>query len=175
MRYILSLVALTLLASCASLSEDECRLGDWRSIGFEDGSKGLQPDFVANHREACAEFGVSPDLNAYLAGRELGLREYCVPIRAYRLGREGRPISNVCPATIEPVLRDANAHGREYFRLSGEIRALEREIAELRSSAVAPDAPNAGTINGSLNSSILSAQSRINILRARRLIYASWP
>ena len=108
MRVLYSLILLIPLTACASLSEDECRAGDWATIGFEDGAQGRDAAFIGEHREACAEYGIAPDLNAWLAGRERGLLSYCTVDRAYSLGRSGRPVANVCPATLtqrsDPIL-----------------------------------------------------------------------
>src|SRR5687767_3457821 len=75
--------AMTLLAlatACSSsMSKDECRTVDWRTVGYEDGVAGRAGDRIGDHRRACAEYGVSPNLAAYQAGRTQGLREYCQP------------------------------------------------------------------------------------------------
>ena len=65
----LALLALLALASCASLSEEACRAGDWRGIGFRDGAAGRADSFVARHAKACADVGVTPDLDEWRAGR----------------------------------------------------------------------------------------------------------
>ena len=80
-RLALPLAAIAcLLAGCSStMSKDECRTVDWRTVGYEDGVAGRSGERIGEHRKACAEHGVTPDLNAYRAGRAEGLREYCQP------------------------------------------------------------------------------------------------
>ena len=61
---LLLLVAMS-FAACASMSEDECRTADWRTIGYEDGAAGASATALGHRREACADiplgrFG-SPD------------------------------------------------------------------------------------------------------------------
>ena len=90
-----------LLGACASkMSKDECRTVDWRTVGYEDGVAGQPGDRIGEHRRACAEYGVTPDLNAYLAGRTAGLREYCQPHNGYRAGANGYTYFDTCPADL---------------------------------------------------------------------------
>ena len=84
-----AIVLLGLLATgCASMDEDECRVADWRAIGYEDGASGRAASQLGERREACADHGVTPNFVAYRQGREEGLREYCTPAMGYRLGRK---------------------------------------------------------------------------------------
>ena len=176
MRILIALTVLLFLGSCATLSESECRAGDWTTIGFEDGAQGRLPEFIAQHREACAEYGIAPDLAAWRAGREQGLLSYCTPQKAYELGRSARPVANVCPALIGQHLAAANFRGREYRRLTDEIRDLEREIEtfEDAQATLDRDAAGADVLSRSLSSSIAAARFEILRLRARRAQYESW-
>lgn len=139
-------VACTLLVgACASkMSKDECRTVDWRTVGYEDGVAGQPGDRIGAHRRACAEHGVTPDLNAYLAGREAGLREYCQPHNGYRAGANGYTYYDTCPADLAPAFEQAYDEGRALYvrerrvadadeRIEdkrGEIRRLEDRVAE---------------------------------------------
>ncbi|MFU8822501.1 MAG: DUF2799 domain-containing protein [Gammaproteobacteria bacterium] len=58
-------LALIALAGCASISEDECRAIDWRTVGYEDGATGQGVERLSSRRQACARHGVVPDLDAY--------------------------------------------------------------------------------------------------------------
>lgn len=174
MRTVTALTVLIVLGSCATLSESECKTGEWTVVGFEDGAQGRQPEFIAQHREACAEYGIAPDLDEYLAGRERGLVQYCTPQRAYDLGRQARPVANVCPAALSQQLDTANYQGREYRRLSDEIRQLEREIDEYEAELAAVDPTTGAVVSRSLSGSVGSARLQILQLQARRAQYSSW-
>lgn len=168
---LLAALALPLLAGCATLSEQECLTADWRAIGFEDGAAGRSADHIANHRRACAEVGVAPDLQAWLAGREQGLRRYCTPANAYRTGRAGRALSPVCP---DPgALRPAYRKGQRYWQTSQDIAGAEAEIREIRSdlSDLSRDDP----ARARLQTARMRLQAQIARLRAERALYASWP
>lgn len=52
-----------LLSGCAKMmNENECIAADWQTIGFLDGSAGRRENFLERRVEACAEFGVAPNL-----------------------------------------------------------------------------------------------------------------
>lgn len=124
----LALVSAGFLASCATLSDEECLTADWYGIGYADGVKGRLPDYVLNHAEACSEVGISPDIAAWRAGRDAGLGEYCTPQNAYRIGRRGRSLALVCPARGLALLEDANRTGLAWYRIEQDIGALQRDI-----------------------------------------------
>jgi hypothetical protein len=71
------------------MSREECAALDWRTLGYEDGVRGATGDRIGEHRTACAEYGVRPDLDAYRAGRDSGLREFCREANGYRIGLAG--------------------------------------------------------------------------------------
>lgn len=136
------IVLLGLLASgCASMDEDECRVADWRAIGYEDGASGKSASHIGERREACAEYGLAPNFAVYQQGRDEGLREYCTPASGYRVGRKGRPLPAVCPSDLQGDFRDAYKSGREIHQAAGVVQATrsklkrkKRELKEVRSS-----------------------------------------
>lgn len=119
-----------LLTGCASLSEQECRTADWRMIGYEDGVVGRQARRLAAHREACADYDVTPDMEGYRLGREEGLREYCQPQRIYQLGLRGRAYPAVCPSALEVELRPAYRQGLEIHDAQSTINDLRNDLAQ---------------------------------------------
>ena len=127
----LCLLALT-LAGCATMSEDECRTVDWRTIGYEDGSAGYPGDRIAQHRKACAEYGVSPDLSAYQSGRQDGLREYCQPANAYRIGVRGGSYGGICPADMDAAFNDAYQAGRQLYTLASRVSNAAEQLDSKR-------------------------------------------
>ena len=118
---------LPLLTSCASLSEESCRGGDWASIGFRDGANGQLISYINQHREACADYGIVPDVEVWARARLDGLKEYCTPQNVYNLGRRGREMNPVCEANREG-LQLANFYGLRYYEISNEIDDLEDDM-----------------------------------------------
>jgi hypothetical protein len=122
-----------LLGACASkMSKDECRTVDWRTVGYEDGVAGRPGDRIGEHRRACAEYGVTPNLNAYLAGREAGLREYCQPYNGYRAGVNGYTYFDTCPAELAPAFEKAYDDGHALYVREHRVAVADEQIEDKR-------------------------------------------
>ena len=128
LRLLVILFGVAVLASCASLSEDACRKGDWGAIGFRDGDAGRAPSFVVNHAKACNKIGIAPNRQSWEVGYDQGLIRYCIPARAFEEGRDGARLNNVCPAGNLAELRAANARGLEWYGIERDIRANRNRI-----------------------------------------------
>ena len=119
--------ALVGLASCATMSAEQCRAGDWSGQGFTDGAAGLSMSRLSEHAEACAKHGITPDLTAYAAGRDQGLLRYCTPGNGFYAGRSGSGYGGVCPASLEadfiPAYRDGQI-----------VHEVEQALVNARSS-----------------------------------------
>ena len=129
---LLALSTLLLGACAAKMSKDECRTVDWRTVGYEDGVAGQPGDRIGEHRRACAEYGVTPDLNAYLAGRTAGLREYCQPHNGYRAGANGYTYFDTCPADLAEAFEIAYDEGRALYVRERRVTDTERQIEDRR-------------------------------------------
>lgn len=116
------------LSGCATLSESECRAGNWYDIGARDGYAGYSRDRLASHREACKEYRIAPDVAAYQQGYAEGLQRFCTPERGYEYGRQGGSYGGVCPAAVESDFLRAYRAGREIYNLEERLKSLQREI-----------------------------------------------
>lgn len=128
----LALVAMVALSGCASMDEDECLTVDWRTVGYEDGAAGYSGDRVGQHRKACAKHGVSLDLAAYQSGRDEGLREYCRPQNAFRLGANGGGYNGFCPAELDDDFTRAYQSGRQLYTLKSRVADAGYQIDSKR-------------------------------------------
>lgn len=127
------------LGACATLTPEECRVVDWTEQGFRDGRSGASEGRLNAHGEACAKAGISPNSIAWRAGREEGLRLYCVAEVGYREGLAERPYANVCsgPAAAEFLAGyqagEAEAYARRrYEEARGDLRRAESFHAAAR-------------------------------------------
>ncbi len=98
--FALSLLILSLLSGCASMSKKECLNADWQAIGYRDGARGVHYSTLSKHRESCSEYNVIPDDGAYRAGWDEGIRRYCSADTGYRVGSSGHAYNNICPADV---------------------------------------------------------------------------
>jgi len=111
------LLAAAALGGCASLSEKDCRGGNWQAIGQRDGADGWPASRLGAHAEACAEHRVSPDAAAWERGRQLGLQGYCQALVGRTKGAEAAPYRNVCTGAAEVRFLRGYEVGRQIHEL----------------------------------------------------------
>ena len=64
-----ALLALTLCGGCAVMSESECVNADWGEVGRNDGLEGKRAEELVRYQDACLQYGVTPNGDAYAQGR----------------------------------------------------------------------------------------------------------
>jgi len=117
-----------LLTACASMSEKECLSANWTDQGYRDGRDGQPLSRLEDHRQACSRVGVAPDTSQYLAGREVGIGEYCTPANAVREGRLGRGYRNACPMQLERNFLSYHELGHQAYQAEQRVESLNREM-----------------------------------------------
>lgn len=122
-------LALT-LPGCATLSESQCLASDWQTVGYRDGMSGIQSSQLLKHQNACVKHGIVPDRNAYLAGWEEGVAQYCQPNNGFNAGERGASYGNVCPDNLRDSFYEAYQDGRRLFLAHSEINNLSRSISQ---------------------------------------------
>ena len=144
--FILWLLVAVLLQGCASMSEAECLNADWTVVGEIDGQQGRGLSVLDDYRRDCADYGVVPDPQAYLAGRENGLMLYCTRDNGYREGRSGTRLEADCTAALVADFRHGYQLGQDVFnslsnlRLSADsIRSNRAELDDLRTRRTAQE------------------------------------
>jgi len=128
-RVVMVSVAAYWLAACAGMSEQACLTADWRTVGFEDGTAGRSVGNIGSYRNACADHGVAPDLEAYRAGHGEGVRIYCRESNGFAAGQSGAAYQGVCPADLEPAFVAEYNAGRQLFELEAALRSVDSRIA----------------------------------------------
>jgi hypothetical protein len=126
---VLVLLLVSTLGGCAGMSEQACLVTDWRSVGFEDGVAGRSPGSIASYRQSCSKYGVTPNLDQYLAGHGEGVRSYCGTGNGFEVGRRGQRYFGVCPADLEPDFLDAYNQGHRLYELEAAVRSIDNQIA----------------------------------------------
>jgi len=126
-------VLLSLMAGgCATLDKSECLEADWKIIGLEDGARGRHLSYIGNHRKACAEYGVKPDLALYERGHANGLKQFCTADNGFSLGHAGRTYNNVCPPALSGQFLAGYDTGRELHALSSDIGRMQNDVRTMR-------------------------------------------
>jgi hypothetical protein len=98
-------------------------------VGFEDGTQGRSPSNIGSYRNACAEHGVAPDLEAYRAGHAEGVQVYCRESNGFAVGHSGASYQSVCPADLEPAFVREYQSGRRLYELESALNNIESRIA----------------------------------------------
>lgn len=140
------LLVAVICQSCASMSQEECLNANWTVVGEIDGQQGRGLDVLDDYRRDCAEYGVVPDVQAYVAGRESGLMLYCTRDNGYREGREGARVEADCPAALAADFQQGFQLGQDVYnslsnlRLSADsIRFQRAELDDLRTRRTAQE------------------------------------
>lgn len=124
------LFMLLALSSCATLDKDECLTADWYAIGFEDSSLGRGIDYVANHRKACAEHGVTVAFQQYQQGHQAGTIEFCKPSRALRIASSGSSYPEMCAEEQFPEFASAFAQGEQVYVAQQAFYVAEQAVVD---------------------------------------------
>ena len=131
MRLIFVAALLLVLSGCASgMSKEECLYADWRAIGYEDGAAGRNASAMSSRRVACADKAkVTPDMEAYLAGREAGLDQFCRPASGFDYGARGGQYAGACQGRDEGSFVAAYEKGLTLYALTSKFDGASRALA----------------------------------------------
>ncbi len=135
MRLFMWAAAGLMLAACAakpSVSEFQCKAGDWQTIGLRDGATGAPSSQLLAHQDACGDFNIIPDREAYLLGWQEGVVNFCTAANGFDLGERGVGHNRVCTGNLKEPFASAYADGRQLYRVRNELTQLERRLAERR-------------------------------------------
>ncbi len=131
------------LSGCATMNKEECMTADWHQIGYEDGARGYPDTRISSHREACAEYGIAPDFNAYQDGHKEGVARFCTASNGFAQGKQGYDYKGICPPSLESKFLDGYKAGREIHSVTSVLDNLEyeqssnkRQIKDLQSKIV---------------------------------------
>jgi hypothetical protein len=138
------LALLLLAAGCATLDKDECASADRYAIGLEDGARGRAVERLGDHRRACAKHKVTPDPARYVAGRNEGLKSFCVQERGFAEGRAGHSYAAACPPPLAADFLAGYQRGRELHALERRLDEVEKDIARTK-NALKEGIPNPRT------------------------------
>ncbi|MBF0377614.1 MAG: DUF2799 domain-containing protein [Desulfamplus sp.] len=123
------LFAYSSLSGCATMNQSECQNADWELIGFKDGSKGRLNSYLENHRNACAKYNITPNLQAYLRGHKNGVKEFCTEYNGFEEGKRGWSYNGVCPSELSGDFLKGYYVGQKFHAV---LSAIERSESSIR-------------------------------------------
>lgn len=127
-KRVIALALIAATAACATLNESQCRTVDWREQGRSDGAKGYEASRLGDHMEACSKFNIAPNAEAYRAGRDDGLRQYCTLDNAMQLGLNGSGFNQVCPEQISQAFAQIYQRGAALHAIQNEMQNLQSRL-----------------------------------------------
>lgn len=122
------------LVSCATLDRDDCLSASWPLIGFNDGAAGYETQRLEQHREACAEYGVVPQIDEYLQGYDRGVRRYCTAVNGYATARAGKLFNSVCSGDLRPAFAYGFELGVQAHRQVERLVDAQERLQELKAA-----------------------------------------
>ncbi|MDB6044158.1 MAG: hypothetical protein JWM63_2709 [Gammaproteobacteria bacterium] len=122
------------LNGCAAMNQQECRVSDWHTVGFEDGAKGANVTRIGDYREACAKYSVAPDLDSYRSGYALGLQAYCQESNGFRIGSSGGRYEGICPPQLERQYLQGYRPGHQLFELRAGVNNTGGRLTATRNA-----------------------------------------
>lgn len=118
------------LASCNSLSKEECVAADWRVIGDTDGAAGYNPqERFADHVKSCTSAKIVPDQTKWYEGYQAGIVRYCTPLSGAVHGEAGDGYHNACPPQTEPGFMRGYSLGKRVYDLRSRLDSLQSSIS----------------------------------------------
>ncbi|MEZ5536917.1 MAG: DUF2799 domain-containing protein [Thiolinea sp.] len=131
MRLVSLLVLSALVSGCATMSKEECKVANWKDVGFNDGSNG-EAVLLADHAKSCAETGVTPNQALYMQGYAEGEKSYCTYDNGLRAGEESKYIGELCKKPgLKESFNDGYLKGKKRYAKRQEIKLKEEEISRL--------------------------------------------
>ena len=130
-RRLTTIIVLTCaLSGCATMSPEECLQANWEEVGYNDAVEGYPVSRSSEHREACADTGVSVDFELYRNGHALGLPYYCTREIGFETADHGGEFATQCRRETFPDYVAGYSEGLDVFRLKTEMREIEIQIDE---------------------------------------------
>lgn len=151
-----ALLTLVSAVGCTTFSKQQCEEMNWalqgRSAALNGHTAGSRLEYF--DRECFQEHGVSPNTQAFQAGYENGLKEFCTPQYAYQFAVRGGEYNGICPAEKEKAVTESFHNGRSIY-LERRVSHLADEVSSLTSEV------------GSLKSQLSSCESKVSSLESK--------
>ena len=119
------------------MSPEECLQANWEEVGYNDAIEGYPVSRSSEHREACADTGVSVNFELYRNGHALGLPYYCTREIGFETADHGGEFATQCRRETFPDYVAGYSEGLDVFALKTEMREIEIQIDEKSDQAEA--------------------------------------
>ena len=125
--FILSCIAL--LNGCTTLSQDECKVANWQSLGYEHGVNGGDYADGITKIATCNDYNITPNIAQFKSSYESGLAVYCQPENGFTLAMRGVSYNGVCNSR---AFRKAWEEGNDRYQIQQRRIEIDNRITELK-------------------------------------------
>ena len=133
MKFFYLIILSVFLSSCATMSKDECKVANWKDVGFNDGSNG-QEVLLSSHSKSCAKVGVAPKTAQYMKGYHEGEKQYCTRDNGLLAGEKNRYVGGICKsASLKPVFMSGYNKGKLRYKKISIINSKKKELKDIDS------------------------------------------
>jgi hypothetical protein len=94
-------LSLVLILTGCGMSKEDCLATDWQQLGYKDATVGKFPRNLTSAIKDCGQYSISVDKNAYNAGWNAGIKQYCTSDQGFTIGSKGLEMSTVCPVELQ--------------------------------------------------------------------------
>lgn len=130
-RAVSGLFLVALMAGCATMTADECLVADWYRLGQQDAWDGRSADYLAQRSGDCREAGVAADTQAWYAGYEDGLIDFCTAERGFRYGQDGNHYRRICPPDLEVAFLGGYDLGFSLHAVNGRVSQSRSRLSQI--------------------------------------------
>lgn len=130
--FLLPLFLVLVVSGCAALSEDECQFANWEAMGQADGQWGETVGRFQRYSDACSNYGIQADFEAWERGRQIGLTRFCTPQGVYAAGMRRR--GNMGECGFDPELNRIHRITTNFAQVRAQLNSAENALDSLLSS-----------------------------------------
>lgn len=116
---------LFLSLSCSTISKKDCSK-DMKSFGLTQGRAGSPKKYTDDLRDKCLSRNPDIDLEGYEKSFYQGWMEYCMPNKAFDMGKRADRYISFCPADREALFREKYLVGKHY----AELKDVEDDMVD---------------------------------------------
>ena len=139
---LLLMLLIVLLPSCSTITKKNCT-ADMMQLGLSHGKSGSATKYTDELRSTCRRSHPSINLEDYEIGFYQGWREYCLPNKAFEMGKKSDRYFSFCPPEREKQFREKYLIGKHH----AELKDIEEElVGELEKNK-----PGTGTTSATID------------------------
>ena len=102
------------------------------SLGLSQGRAGSSKKYTDELRKVCSGKNPNIDLESYEKGFYTGWMQYCLPNKAFEMGKRDDRYASFCPPEREEQFRERYLVGKRYYELKDSESSIISKIEDLR-------------------------------------------